>query len=76
MPFYKVQFVEGGSAATPSGGLNFLGLHGLLRVEAPSRADALIAAHCQLAARGDVTVLGYCGGDSCRSASVRRSRRL
>lgn len=64
MPFYKVQFVQGGSAPTPGGGLNFMGVHGLLRVEAPSRADALIAAHHQLLARGEVTVLGYRGGDS------------
>ncbi|MGH7515083.1 MAG: hypothetical protein ACREOQ_19430 [Gemmatimonadales bacterium] len=64
MPFYKVQFLEGGSATLPGGGSNFMGIRGLLRVEAPSRADALIAAHRQLAPRGEVTVLGYRGGDS------------
>jgi hypothetical protein len=42
----------------------FFALRGLLRIEAPSRADALIAAHRQLSARGEVTVLGYRGGDS------------
>jgi hypothetical protein len=48
----------------PGGGSNFMGLHGVLRVEAPSRMDALIAAHRQLSGRGEVTVLGYRGGDS------------
>ena len=64
MPFYNVQFVEGGSAATSARDLNFMGIRGLLRVEAPSRADALVAAHRQLSGRGEVTVLGYRGSDS------------
>jgi hypothetical protein len=46
------------------GGSSFMGIHGVLRVEAPSRVDALIAAHRQLSGRGEVTVLGYRGGES------------
>ena len=64
VPLWTVQFAEGGAAPTPTGGSNFMGIRGVLRVEAPSRVEALIAAHHQLSGRGEVTVLGYQGDSS------------
>lgn len=62
MPSYGVQFVQGNSIRVGEA-LNFMGLRGVLAVQASSRVAAYIAAYRELSARGEVTVLEYRDGD-------------